>query len=376
MAPKRRSQKLYLPEEVWVEILSRLPVKTLLRFKCVCRQWRTLISSPTFASLHLNRSISNPTRRSILVFDQYEDQFVSFDPVTFSPIKKFNAGLDRVNCFGSEIMCVGSTNGVLCIIDESGRIWLWNPSTRQYRKLPPGINDRSTFLSMGFGFDSVSNDYKVVILGFRYIREGEHGIWVEVWSSNLESWREIKVDYSFRRGISVCDVIVEGSVHWFVMDSSRGSRGRMLVASFDMRTELLGVIPLPESKHNYIFSGFNWNEKFALITCDNPQKYRRIYQVWTIESDSVGKESWSKKFTFELNVGSVAQYRSMLNTVNGKVVLDKGGKLMFYDVETRKMKTVGTHEDEFFPLGAYSYVESLLSIKGFSPLGEDGVNEN
>nr|CAB3454673.1 unnamed protein product [Digitaria exilis] len=36
----------YLPDELVVEILARLPAKSLCRFKCVSRRWCRLISDP------------------------------------------------------------------------------------------------------------------------------------------------------------------------------------------------------------------------------------------------------------------------------------------------------------------------------------------
>ncbi|CAN6205770.1 unnamed protein product [Urochloa humidicola] len=36
----------YLPDELVVEILTRLPAKSLCRFKCVSRRWCRLISDP------------------------------------------------------------------------------------------------------------------------------------------------------------------------------------------------------------------------------------------------------------------------------------------------------------------------------------------
>ncbi|GFP81138.1 F-box protein at1g11270, partial [Phtheirospermum japonicum] len=45
-----------LPSEVIFSILSRLPVKSLLRFRCVSKQWRKLVSFQTFVSAHLRRS--------------------------------------------------------------------------------------------------------------------------------------------------------------------------------------------------------------------------------------------------------------------------------------------------------------------------------
>ncbi|KAL6137101.1 hypothetical protein ACLB2K_062396 [Fragaria x ananassa] len=40
-------------EDVVVEILARLPVKTLMRFRCVCTTWRSLIADPHFVKKHM-----------------------------------------------------------------------------------------------------------------------------------------------------------------------------------------------------------------------------------------------------------------------------------------------------------------------------------
>ena len=45
-----------LPEDVVVDIMARLPVKSLKRFKCVSLSWRSLIHSPQFVSSHFSFS--------------------------------------------------------------------------------------------------------------------------------------------------------------------------------------------------------------------------------------------------------------------------------------------------------------------------------
>ena len=42
-----------LPEDVIIKILSLLPVKTRLQFKCVCESRYGIITSSNFISLHL-----------------------------------------------------------------------------------------------------------------------------------------------------------------------------------------------------------------------------------------------------------------------------------------------------------------------------------
>ncbi|XP_028055553.1 F-box/kelch-repeat protein At3g23880-like [Camellia sinensis] len=51
----------YLSEELVIEILSRLPVKSLMRFKCVCKTWCSLTTNPSLIAAHLN----NNTDRTI-----------------------------------------------------------------------------------------------------------------------------------------------------------------------------------------------------------------------------------------------------------------------------------------------------------------------
>ena len=46
-----------LPDEIVLDILAKLPVKSLLRFRCVCKPWYSSIANPSFISTHhLNHS--------------------------------------------------------------------------------------------------------------------------------------------------------------------------------------------------------------------------------------------------------------------------------------------------------------------------------
>ena len=43
-----------LPEDVLMDVFARLPVKSLLQFKCVCKSWYAIIRDPIFITKHLN----------------------------------------------------------------------------------------------------------------------------------------------------------------------------------------------------------------------------------------------------------------------------------------------------------------------------------
>lgn len=46
----------FFPNDLVGEILSALPVKSILRFRCVSKYYDNLVSDPTFVKFHLKRS--------------------------------------------------------------------------------------------------------------------------------------------------------------------------------------------------------------------------------------------------------------------------------------------------------------------------------
>nr|XP_011467380.1 PREDICTED: F-box/WD-40 repeat-containing protein 1 [Fragaria vesca subsp. vesca] len=48
-----------LPFDIITEILSWLPVESLLRFKCVCKNWRSLLGDYKFIAKHMARARSH-----------------------------------------------------------------------------------------------------------------------------------------------------------------------------------------------------------------------------------------------------------------------------------------------------------------------------
>ncbi|XP_021660715.2 F-box protein CPR1-like [Hevea brasiliensis] len=165
-------------------ILCRLPIKTLLRFRCLSKTCCSCIDSPDF--LHLNRSIKISTNRRLII-DEIKPKGLIFAvdldssdgcPLELHPPHKpFVDTVESVyDCFtGKRILrsnkfspdAFGSCNGLLAMYNGGG-MSLWNPSTKKHQILPKfwshdEYNRRDKIL-VGFGYDSINNDYKVIMM--------------------------------------------------------------------------------------------------------------------------------------------------------------------------------------------------------------------
>ena len=47
------------PDDVITNILSRLPVKSLMQFRFVVKSWRNLIRDPHFINMHISQASEN-----------------------------------------------------------------------------------------------------------------------------------------------------------------------------------------------------------------------------------------------------------------------------------------------------------------------------
>jgi hypothetical protein len=186
----------FLCEDLMIEILSRLPVKSLLRFRCISKSLKSLISNPIFVKLHLQRSQKNI---NLLLKFTYYLRTISLVRDSLSTIVEdfdFGSKLKNFNV-------VGSCNGLVCLVAEYSfkrtryLVCLWNPSTNSKSYKACSVHSKNTFHSFpmfGFGYDSLSDSYKVIIVHFKnsknYVSiESE----VNVYDKRHNCWRNIKI---------------------------------------------------------------------------------------------------------------------------------------------------------------------------------------
>ncbi|XP_042513713.1 F-box protein At3g07870-like isoform X2 [Macadamia integrifolia] len=241
-----------LPSEVVFDILSRLPIKTLARCRCVSKDMRRITHIRRFIQMHHNRAIQGDIPPSLLVHARYcidelpndiyllqhdtcddtlDGRAVVAHP-QFSTRKKFEV--------------VGSCNGLLCLSEPRhyGPRFVCNPVTGEYISLPKPDKHTDFDIVSGFGYDEMANEYKVVRMLFRSV-DLECGSGTstfklegEVYSLSLGNWRHIgDAPYALRGKAS--SAFVNGALHWMTDEL------RELIVSFDLGREEFRVVPPP-----------------------------------------------------------------------------------------------------------------------------------
>ncbi|XP_059288568.1 F-box/kelch-repeat protein At3g23880-like [Lycium ferocissimum] len=172
--PESDEQEILASFDFLTEILSRLPVKSLLRFKSVSKSWFSLICSPEFIKSHLSLSAKNNNTdytnyRVMLRIAQPEFNLKDCSLKSLlhdeSVIEESNLDYPMKDSSIS-FLIEGSVNGLICLVSGAEELVLWNPSIKTYKKLPVLISKmrdsyRSTY---GFGYDEIHDDYKVVCI--------------------------------------------------------------------------------------------------------------------------------------------------------------------------------------------------------------------
>ncbi|KAJ8426169.1 hypothetical protein Cgig2_003190 [Carnegiea gigantea] len=147
------------PLDVISAIHMCLPIKSLLTFKCICKEWFNLIRDNLFIKLHHQKSLDNYAIKPSVVFlsDIYPTRRDSHPPG-------------------------GTYNGLLCFFDflsiDLDYFLICNPSTHAFKEIsiprwlrnPMGLGFTSKLLPR-FGYDCENDDYKILVLITIFFRE-------------------------------------------------------------------------------------------------------------------------------------------------------------------------------------------------------------
>ncbi|XP_010451546.1 PREDICTED: F-box/kelch-repeat protein At3g06240-like [Camelina sativa] len=366
----------YLPQDMITEILLRLDARSLGRFRCVSKPFCSLLSDPTFAKKHVDHNTVRFGHRRLIISSYNNLYAVNCDSIRDGrggirdltaveldyPLKEDELFLSKLKPkvvynfksnrnFRNTYYTTYTRRPVHIFGSSNGKL--------ESKKLPyvVGQSRRSTVsksgFSYGFGFDSLTNDYKVVKLF-----DCSENVDNYVYSLKTDSWRRI-CNMPYKEVPFTSSVELNGSIHWIPVLGGEETQNE--VTAFDLNTEKLRVISIPDlgegCEHNYgrcIVSTL----KGRLCVVHWCFKIHDV--IWVMNEYGV-ESSWTK---IRINVSFESMKpQPLCSTKNDEAVLLLDGHLVLYNFERSTWRTLKIRGVESG--NTYTYVESLISPNSY-----------
>lgn len=127
-------------EEIIVEVLSRLPVKSLNRFKFICKYCYALIESSTFILKHLKENYDDNNKRLFACYkENKETKYALHLDETLRDSLSYQVFKHEESC-PKQMVC-GPYYGLFLWYHLYGKcLFLWNIASRELKALPKPID--------------------------------------------------------------------------------------------------------------------------------------------------------------------------------------------------------------------------------------------
>ncbi|CAH9121307.1 unnamed protein product [Cuscuta epithymum] len=377
-----------LPNELKIEILTRLPTKSLICLSAVSKPWLSYLTSYEFVSAHLSEAATKQfffatttNSNGLFALIKHGDKVDCDLTVQFGPIikpdllfqNKFSVSLHHCIVEGIEI--VGSFDGIFCLTfthrDSYPSIILWNPSIRRHVLLPPPSFHTPRKGGNAIGFCVASDgDYRVVWV---HEKHEDSAMSVEIYSLNSGKWRIRRYGHDLfpTRWLLNGQAFVGGKMHWIgceyheywigseYEDEMCDTRDICSVTSFDINEELFRDVPLPNRLKGFDLPGTSYiavvGESLGIIDYAPGS-----YDIWVMQ-DYGNVDSWTRLYVIDI--------RDYIERLPLVVALDTwknpgvsaGAHQWFSFMNHEPFFVYGEYGDDTFEYVA-KYVESLVLL--------------
>lgn len=295
-------------DDVLIDILLRLPIRSLLRSKCVSKHWRSLISDHRFSLLR-NPNPNPPSGLFLQRIGNVNVPTSEYDFVPFDPENNVKPPFKTLNFNGNEsksgIMILHSSNGLMlchslhedfCEISKqivyNAMYYVYNPTINQVITLP-----KLWFLrrprGMTLVFDPLKSPHYRVVCVHGYMWS-DHLFSIEIYSSETGSWKMSgkpfpnQIETEFMGGVHWND-----AVHWI------NKKGFIFYLKID--EDRLDQIPTPITRDGWNFKKHCYplvESHDCLLFIDVFPPSSMKFDVYEMNRDYSG---WLVKYHVELN---------------------------------------------------------------------------
>ncbi|XP_074265347.1 F-box/kelch-repeat protein At3g23880-like [Silene latifolia] len=373
----------YLPPELCTQIFVNLPAKTLLRFRCVCKSWCSIIDDPDFVNMHFQLSQFNfrNNNKLLVAFEGLErDTGHTAYMLTVCEAETLRqTDLIFKKSIRYTYQIIGSCNGLhlverFCPPYYRKELRLWNPCIRKSLPLPVSPFGSLVGTNYLFGFASHSQDYKVVAMTFDNIEAGLTGkTYVAVYTLSDKKWtvRNDQFDITFPNNISInkpfdslsTAVFCRGSAYWLgYFDEPRNTLTHL--GSFDFDKEKTIFLELPST----------WDEKGSLrfpfllgVSLAVFSISKVTSRIWVLEQGNE-KEPWTLWFLGGSSGDGYQVFSSCLSTKQKVIYCESDGGYFIcgnkvYNIASCQVRVLNRSMSSNLRLDMYS--ESLVLSKGY-----------
>ncbi|KAF8101214.1 hypothetical protein N665_0208s0009 [Sinapis alba] len=349
---------IYIVPDLLEEIFLRLPLKPILKFKTVSKQWRSILESEMFVERRRNVKQS---RKILAAYNCScggrpcllpESQFVGDEEIIYLHC---DATRPSLTC-----------NGLVCFL-EPDCITVLNPSTGHNLRFPSGPEPVSSWfrngwdMVMGFGRDRVTGNYKVVKM---YV-EPMFGDDCDVLDVESGEWKKLRRPH-YVTSLGRESVCVNGSIYWLFSGEGLlhiGSGYHLL--ALDLHEEKFHRVSAPDTLVTRETKIVNLENRLAIakITIPGPECILKICSM------NAGEEIWSN--TYAINLASVpASKWSMFTPL---AVSSQGNLVLYNDRKSLFKYCPQTYELRCLPSNSCVHVISSY-LENLAPLGSKSAH--
>ncbi|CAL4931823.1 unnamed protein product [Urochloa decumbens] len=289
--PEKRNTAASLTDDLLIEILRRLPVRSVCRFKCVSRSWRYLISDP------VHRKKLPHTLTGFFHHSWNGERFPSsahhFTNVTGKGAPFIFPSFSFLPVPSDDVVLLDSCNGLLlccCFVpgprerdgDQPFHYAVCNPATEKWVMLPDGSWTSGDARTARLGFDpAVSSHFHVV----EYVVDESACCitGVEIYSSKTGSWRFKENEWGddVMLNQTTRSVFLNGFMHMLTFAEE--------IVVVDMEGETWRAIPVPSDAD----FGFIYQAQGRLCFLNVNDADASKLSIWILEDH--GTSEWTLK---------------------------------------------------------------------------------
>ncbi|KAK3001733.1 hypothetical protein RJ639_022089 [Escallonia herrerae] len=279
--------------DIATQVLSRLPVKSLMAFKCTSKRWNAFASDSSFLRLHSqsSKAISGLFAHALLDYCAWDNESIYYIDVDKEPSAVQDTFLDFLP---EKVVLLNSSNGILCVRSCITQSWvrrerlrfsekdlskadvviyICNPATKEWVTVEPDRLHEGQSFGLAFYPSGLSStfgpNFKLVSLQ-RSVSDPE----TQEWTTSEQVCKfSSKVHWD-----KIC--FVNGRFHWLTWNHH--------VMTFDVEREaaqvmkLPGLTPYESDEWGIDYSEPNWVLKHKLPLIEFCRDYGSKVDIYSV----------------------------------------------------------------------------------------------